>query len=411
MQLFSALRYKNYRIYIVGQAFLNISNTMEHIIMAWLAYTLTSSIFVLGIVTYSRYFAAFFAGIFSGVIADRFNKRTILLISQFFMSMHAFFLAYLVYSELATIGILITLQIIAGFVIGLDLPSRSSFVNQMITDKKYLSNAIAFNSTVLNTASILGPAMAGALIPLAGEAFCFSISGITSIMVGIFFFFIKVENEKKKNSKLNFKSEFVEGIKYSFETISIKILLLLLLCLVLIVAPYTVLLPTISDEIFNGGVKVYGYMISATGLGAILGGIYLSTRPTKKLPYIILLGTFLFSIGLFIIALSKTLFITMFAVSIIGFGQVMAFAGTNTLLQVISAEDKLGRVLSIAIMLNMAAITLGGIFIGVMADTIGVLPTIFIESILSLIISFLYYRQIKLLKKRDKKIQANKIIY
>lgn len=396
MQLFSALRYKNYRIFIIGQALSNIGNMMQMVAVSWIAYKLTDSVFVLGLVTFGKQISGFFTGFFSGVIADRFNRRILLQYAHFIIGCLAFTIFALIWFEVITIYLLIIIQLAIGVLKSLEIPSRQAFVNDLIRDKQYLPNAVALNSTIFNTARLIGPTVAGILIPLAGEAICLAIYGVMSWVIVVFFFYLRVPEQKKLDTKLNFKTEFLEGFMYAFSHRSIKISLLFVAGFAFFGTSFMVLLPVIAGDIFNSGAEVYGYMNSAQGLGAIIGGVYLANRAKATTMHKgIFWAAILFCVGLGVISFSSLIFVTVIGIVLTGGGRVIVFASTNTLLQLISGDAKRGRVLSLYITIFMGSMMLGGLSIGALADYIGVLNTLMVQSLCCVVIAFFYGKNLK----------------
>jgi len=396
MQLLSALRYPEYRLFLSGQAMSNIGNMMHQVAITWLAYTLTDSIFLLSAVAFSKQLAAFLSGFGGGVVADRFNKKRLLQFAHGLISANTLLLTLLVVEEAVSIVGLIIFQLSLGLVKGVEMPTRQAFVNDLVRDKQYLTTAIALNSTVFNTARVIGPALAGMLIPLVGEASCFMIYGIMSLGIIVFFFFIHPEVTTTKKPAFNFRSEFSEGLRYAAGFLPIRVTILLAAGMALVGVSFMVLLPVLAGDVFQRGSDVYGYMNSALGIGAILGGIFLANQSRViRIPRLIFGASVVFSLGLIAISFSKVLALTLVAIALIGLGRVIVFAGTNTLLQTIAESDKRGRVLSLYITGFMGSLTLGGLVVGAVADWIGALPTLLVEGGLCLFISIWYATHLK----------------
>ncbi len=398
MKFVSALRYKNYRIFISGQALSNIGNMVHQVAISWLAYQLTESAFILGVVTFSNQLAAFFSGLFAGVAADRFNKKLIIQVAHGLIGVSSLLLALVTFLELSTVLILIVFQLLMGLMKGVEMPTRQAFVNDLITDKDFLTNAIALNSTVFNTARVVGPAIAGLLIPIAGEEMCFLIYGVMSLFILFAFFFVHTEPHQAKATKMNFRSEFLEGANYAFGFPPIKISLLFVFAFTFVGVSFIVLLPVLTGEVFNAGSQVFGYMNSALGLGAIVGGVFLASKVgTQGIQKLIFGAAAVFSLSLIAVSFSTVLAVTLIAIAFTGLGRVVVFAGTNTLLQTIAVEDKRGRVISLYIAAFMSAVTLGGILVGAAADLFGLIPTILGEGILCVLVCAIYASQLKTL--------------
>ncbi|MEM6829937.1 MAG: MFS transporter [Bacteroidota bacterium] len=396
MKLISALKFRNYQIFIAGQALSNIGNLMQQVAVSWLAYQMTDSAFILGIVTFSKQMAAFFTGLFAGVVADRFNKKKVVQLAQLMIGLASLLLTLVTWWELTTIVFLIGVQLFMGLMKGMEMPCRQALVNDILPDKKYLVNAIALNSTVFNTARVVGPGVAGLLIPVAGELMCFFIYGVLSFIIVFTLFFVKTFTNQKKNSHLDFKAEFLEGANYAFGFPTIKLSILFVGAFTLVGVSFIVLLPLLTDVVFNAGSEVFGYMNSALGLGAIVGGVFLANRSKADgIQRFIFMAAAIFSVSLVVVSFSQLLVLTLIAIAFTGLGRVVIFAGTNTLLQTVSEEDKRGRVLSLYIAMFMASVTIGGLLVGALADWIGVIPTLFLEGCLCLVISLVYLSQMK----------------
>lgn len=394
------LHYKDYRFFITGQALSNIGNMMHQVAVGWLAYELTDSTTLLGIVIFSNQLAVFLTGLFSGVIADHFRKKRLVQYAHVGIGAFAFLLTALTWWGVTTVGILIGIQWVLGVLKGLEMPSRQAFVNDVVPQEK-LTNAIAFNSTVFNTARVIGPAIAGAVIPLVGEELCFLIYGIASLATSWVFQLIHEKNPAKPAGKLNFWREFQDGARYTFRMPPIKASLVFVAAFSFLGVSYMVLLPPLAGEVLLGGPLVYGYLNSARGLGAIIGGIYMANRKSAEgIPYLVMIALLLVSIGLFIASISKVLAVSIVAITIIGFGRVWFFSGTNTMLQTISAIDKRGRVLSFYITTFNGSITLGGVLVGALADAIGLLPTLMVQSVACFVLCGLYASQLRVFAVR-----------
>ena len=413
MKLTSALRFRNFRIFIFGQAFSSIGFNMQMVAMSWLAYQLTESIFVLSIVTFANPMAAFFTGLFAGVVADKFNKKKIIQIARLMIAITSLILVVMIWTEQVTITFLICVQLFMGLMDGMEMPTKQALVNNIVSDKKYLMNAIALNSTVFNTARVLGPGIAGLLIPVVGEAMCFLIYGILSLFIVVTLVFVKTYEEKNPDTRMNFRAEFSEGMRYAFGFPKIRLSILYAGAFTLLGVSFIVLLPLLAGEIFSAGAKVFGYMNSALGLGAIIGAIFLANRSTAEgIQRFIFYGTAVFSISLILVSFSNVLILTLIAIAFTGLGRTVVFIGTNTLLQTIAQEGKRGRVLSLYISMFMVSMTVGGLLVGALADWIGVMPTILLEGCACLGLCFIYKKQVKHIesKKEEETIDEKELI-
>lgn len=401
MLIFKSLSSKNYRLFFIGQAFSNLGNMMQQIAIGWLVYRLTGSALLLGVVSFSREIAVFTFSTVAGVLADRYNKHKLLMVCQSLVALLAIALALLTLTDTISIGLLIFLQLLFGLVSGLEMPSRHAFVNDLVTDKSDLTNAIALNSSLLNTARILGPALAGILIPLISEGYIFLIYAIASTVVVFIFMRIKYRSPNKEISSRNFKEEFVDGAEYALKTKHIRFLLFFVAAITLLGISYTVVLPIVASEVLLGDSVVFGYMTSSIGIGSLIGAVVVASKSqVLGLDKWILAGSITFGVGLLVFSLSSILLLSLGALVATGLGRVFIFTGANTLLQTLAPEEKRGRVLSFYIMLFMGALAFGSFGIGLATDRIGAPLTLFVSAIGVLLLSLYYSKSLPLLRKR-----------
>ncbi len=401
MLIFKSLSSKNYRLFFAGQAFSNLGSMMQQVAIGWLVYRITGSALLLGVVSFSREIAVFIFSTVAGVLADRYNKHKLLMVCQSLIAILAIVLAVLTLTDTITITLLIVLQLLFGLVSGLEMPSRHAFVNDLVTDKSYLTNAIALNSSLLNTARILGPALAGLLIPLISEEYIFLIYAFASTVVVFIFLRIRYTAPKKAPSERNFKEEFLDGAEYALKTKHIRFLLFFVAAITLLGISYTVILPIVASEVLLGDSTVFGYMTSAIGVGSLIGSVLIGTKShVLGLDKWILAGSITFGLGLLVFSFSSILLLSLGALVTTGLGRVFIFTGTNTLLQTLAPEEKRGRVLSFYIMLFMGALAFGSFGIGLITDWIGAPITLFGSAAGVLFLSVYYAKNLLLLRKR-----------
>ena len=401
MLIFKSLSSRNYRLFFTGQAFSNLGNMMQQVAIGWLVYRITGSALLLGVVSFSREIAVFTFSTIAGVLADRYNKHKLLMVCQSLIAFLAIVLAFLTLTDTISITLLIILQLLFGLVSGLEMPSRHSFVNDLVTDKSYLTNAIALNSSLLNTARVVGPALAGLLIPIISEGYIFLLYAVASTVVVGIFLRIRYTPPIKRPSERNFKEEFLDGAEYALKTKHIRFLLLFVAAITLFGISYTVILPIMATEVLLGDSVVFGYMTSAIGIGSLIGSVLIGSKShLLGLDKWILAGSITFGLGLLVFSFSSILLVSLGALVTTGLGRVFIFTGTNTLLQTLAPEEKRGRVLSFYIMLFMGALALGSFGIGFIADLIGAPLTLFGSAVGVLVLSLYYSKNLLLLRKR-----------
>ncbi|MBN1298060.1 MAG: MFS transporter [Actinobacteria bacterium] len=395
-----SLSHRNYRLFFSGQL-VSLSGTwMQVVAMSWLVYRLTDSALMLGLVTFLSQIPSFLFAPFAGVCIDRWNKHKTLLFTQTLSMLQAFALAALTLTGVIRVWHIIVLSIVLGLTNAFDMPVRQAFVVEMIEDRKDLGNAIALNSSLVNITRLIGPAIAGVIVAKLGEGICFTVNGITFIAVIIALLFMKIKKESFKSVHQHIFTELREGFKYSFGFPPIRDMLILLAALSFAIMQYTVLMPVFAKDILNGGSDTLGYLMASTGLGALMGGIYLAAKKSVLgLGKIMAASTFLFGITIIIFAFSKYFILSTVFLFFAGFGFIVIIAASNTILQTITDDDKRGRVMSFYTMAFMGMAPFGSLAAGAMAERIGAPLTIMISGILSLICGIVLTLRLPALKK------------
>jgi MFS family permease len=395
-----SLKYRNYRLFFAGQGISLVGTWMQMIALSWLVYHLTNSALLLGLVGFFSQIPSFFLAPFTGVFIDRWNRHRILVITQILSMIQAFALAFLTLTGTINILSIILLSLSLGLINAFDMPARQAFVIEMVEKKEDLPNAIALNSSLVNVARFIGPAVAGLLVAAVGEGLCFLINGISYIAVIIALLAMKVNRITKKISIKNIPKEIKEGFRYSFGFAPIRSILLLLGMASLIGMPYTVLMPIFAKDILHGGANTLGFLMAAAGIGALAGGIYLaSRRSVVGLVKILTFATAIFGLGLIVLAFSKNLFFSLSMMLLSGFGMLIQIAASNTLLQTITEDDKRGRVMSFFTMAFMGMSPFGNLIAGAMADKIGAPYTVLISGAVCIIGAIIFLTRIPSLRK------------
>lgn len=395
-----SLRYRNYRLFFAGQSISLVGTWMQMVAIGWLVYHLTNSALLLGLVGFFSQIPSFVLTPFTGVFVDRWNRHRILVITQTLSMIQAFALAFLTLTGTINILSIILLSLSLGLINSFDMPARQSFVIEMVEKKEDLPNAIALNSSLVNVARFIGPAVAGLLVAAVGEGFCFLINGISYVAVIIALLAMKVNKITKKVSINNIPKEIKEGFKYSFGFAPIRSILLLLGLVSLVGMPYTVLMPIFAKDILHGGAHTLGFLMAAAGIGALVGGIYLASRKSVLgLLKILTFATGIFGLGLIIFAFSKNLYFSLSMMLVSGFGMLLQIAASNTLLQTITEDDKRGRVMSFFTMAFMGMSPFGNLIAGAMADKIGAPNTVLISGVICIIGAIIFLTRLPSLRK------------
>ncbi len=372
-----ALRARNYRLFFVGQGISLIGSWMPRVATSWLVYRLTGSVFLLGIVGFAGQIPTFLLAPFAGVLVDRWNRHRILVITQILAMFQSFALAILALRHMITVEEVVLLSILQGIVNAFDIPARQAFVVEMVEDKEDLSNAIALNSSLFNGARLVGPSIAGVLIASAGEGICFLIDGLSYLAVIAALLAMTLRPSPTRTDHPPVWQELTDGMRYASHLSPIKAVLLLVALLSLAGMPYTVLIPVFAREILHGGAHTFGFLMGASGMGALIGAMYLASRKTVLgLGRIIAMAAALFGIGLIALASSKLTWVAIALTLVVGFGMLVQMAASNTVLQTLVDDDKRGRVMSFYAMAFMGMTPFGSLVAGALASRIGVPDTL-----------------------------------
>lgn len=398
--IFRSLRYRNYRLFFVGQGISLIGTWMQRIAMPWLIYHLTGSPLLLGVIDFVSQIPSFVLMPFAGVLTDRWNRHRILIITQILSMVQALILAILFFAGIIRVWHVIVLGVFSGCINAFDVPARQSFVIEMVEKKEDLGNAIALNSSMFNVARLLGPGIAGILIAYTGEGICFLLNALSYIVVIVCLLNMKVVPRKSIRKSSRVVSELKEGIAYAFGFAPIRYVILLLALISLMGMPYSVLMPVFAKEILHGDSHTFGFLMAASGLGALTGAIYLAYRKSVRgLGKVIPLCAGLFGFGLIGFSLSRFFPLSLALMTVIGFGMMMQMASGNTILQTVVEDDKRGRVMSFYTMAIMGTAPFGSLLAGKLADILGVADTLTIGGISCILGALLFAGRLPEMRK------------
>ncbi|WP_243372460.1 MFS transporter [Geotalea sp. SG265] len=375
--LLRALSSRNYRLFFAGQSISLVGTWMQQVAMSWLVYRLTGSMVLLGTVGFAGQIPTFLLAPLAGVLADRLNRRRLILWTQSFAMLQAIALALLVFTSVIQVWQIIFLSVILGIVNAFDIPVRQSFVVEMVENKNDLPNAIALNSSMVNGARLIGPSIAGLLIAAVGEGFCFLLNGASYLAVIFAIGAMRIQPMEIRAQRQHVILELKEGFLYAFGFGPIRSILLLISLISLMGMPYAVLLPVFAKDILHGGAHTYGFLMGAAGVGSLAGTLFLaSRRSVLGLGRIIATAACIFGAGIAAFAFSHVMVISLLFLCLSGFGAMVVIASSNTILQTIVDDDKRGRVMSFFTMSFMGMTPFGSLLVGVVAERLGVEDTL-----------------------------------
>ena len=397
---FRSLKYRNYRLYFYGQSISLIGTWIQRITTPWLVYHLTNSAFLLGLVGFAGQIPTFLIAPFAGVFTDRWNRYHLLIVTQIAAMIQAFLLAFLYLNGSIEVWHIVVLSVLLGIVNAFDVPVRQSFVIEMVEKKEDLGNAIALNSSMVNGARLFGPSIAGMLIAFTGEGVCFLLNGVSYLFVIASLLAMKISPRKVAPREKKVVHELKEGFKYTFGFAPIRYLILLLALVSLVGMPYTVLMPVFAKEILHGGSHTFGFLMGASGMGALLGALFLaSRRNVLGLDKVIPLAAATFGAGLIAFSFSRFFALSMALMVFVGLGMMLQMASTNTILQTIVDDDKRGRVMSFYTMAFMGTAPFGSFIAGSLATKIGAPNTLVVGGVACILGTLVFVRYLPRLRK------------
>ena len=387
---FRAFRYRNYRLFFAGQSVSLIGTWMQQLALGWLVYRLTDSVMLLGIVGFASQIPSLFLGPLAGALADRYNRRLLLIATQILAMVQASALSLLVLTGTVRIAHIVALSVVLGVVNAFDMPIRHAFVADIITRKEDFGNAIALNSFMFNGTRLVGPPLAGFIVAAAGEGVCFLINALSYLAV-IVSLCLMSARRARISAPAPVIQELKEGFLYTFRSPPIRAVIFLVAILSLFGMPYGILMPVFARDILRGGAHTLGFLTAAVGTGALAGAVYLASRPSSAgLGKTIARMTALFGLGIIAFSFSRILWLSLFFLLLTGFGIMVLLASCNTIVQTVVEDDKRGRVMSLYTAAFMGIIPFGSLLAGFIAEKIGADRAMLLSGTVCLLVALLF---------------------
>jgi MFS family permease len=388
-----ALRHRNFRIFFIGQGISLTGTWMQQVATGWLVYRLTGSPWMLGVAAFANQIPILLLAPVAGVLADRWNKRTLLLVTQGLSMVQAAVLAFIVASGAVNVPWLIALSLTLGLLNAFDVPVRQSFFAEMIDTREDLGNAIALNSSMFNAARLVGPPVAGLLIAWKGAAVCFFVNALTYAPVLAALAVMKIPQRHVDRGPRRIFAEMKDGFSYLSSRRELKNILLLLSLFGLAGYSYMVLLPVFAREVYGGGPRTLGFLVGAIGFGALVGAMLLAgKKDTQGLERHIVRSTALFGAAMVLFSFSKDLRLTLLLMFAAGFAMMTHLASSNTIIQTTVHDEKRGRVMSFYTVAVIGLAPIGSILAGFLAGLVGVEKTALLLGVISIAGSIAYSR-------------------
>ncbi|HET6638602.1 MAG TPA: MFS transporter [Gemmatimonadota bacterium] len=372
-----SLRHRNFRLFAAGQLVSMTGTWVQLVAQSWLVYRLTGRATLLGLVGFAGNFPIFLLAPIGGALADRFERRRIIVVTQAISMVLAFVLAALTLGGIVREWHIVALAAGLGIIHAFDIPARQSFLVEMV-GREDLINAIGLNSSLFNGARMAGPAVAGILVAAIGEGWCFLINAISFAAVLVALLAIRVP-PLQTPAKTSTLSRIREGFAFAARERPVRALLLMLAFLSLTGMPFMVLMPVFADRVLFGGPAAYGILMSAAGMGALSGAIALaSKRDVRGLGGWVARAAIGFGSLLAVFSLSRSMWLSVLLLLPIGFTMMLQISSSNTLIQTMVPDALRGRVMSVYSMMFMGMAPLGALLAGWSADRIGAPRTVLI---------------------------------
>jgi len=395
-----ALRNRNYRLFFGGQSVSLIGTWMTRIATSWLVFRLTKSALLLGVVGFAGQIPTFLLAPFAGVWVDRLSRHRVLVVTQVLAMLQSFALAVLALSGVIRISHIIALSIFQGLINAFDTPARQAFVVEMVDQREDLSNAIALNSSMVNMARLIGPSIAGIIIAGVGEAYCFLIDGFSYLAVIASLLLMQIRAVPRPSTRASMLVELREGWEYVAHFTPVRSILLLLALVSLVGMPYTVLMPIFAVDVLHGGPHTLGFLMGASGVGALYGAARLASRKTVLgLGRLVPLMAIVFGGSLVAFSLSRWIYLSLPLMFLTGLGMMQQMACSNTILQTIVPDSRRGRVMSYYTMAFFGMAPFGSLFAGSLASRIGAPRTLLVGGLCCVVAAAWFWTQLPELRR------------
>lgn len=366
-----ALRHSNYRLFWSGALVANIGSWVRTTALGWLVLDLTGSAFLLGVVSFAQTIPVLLLSLPAGVLADRFDRRRVLFITQGLLLLLTLVLAILVATGHMTVTHLLILSVLMGLAMAFNGPAWQTFITDLVRTED-LMNAIALNSAQFNLSRIIGPSLAGVLIAAVGLALCFFINSATYMGVLLALAFIRLRPAVAKPARTSMWAGIAEGLVYLRDEPSLRAIMLLTSALTIFGFPYAVLMPVMARDVLSQDAGGYGQLMAATGVGAFAGAVAVASLG-RTLPRgrIILAGQLLFALSLLVFTLNRFFPLSLATLVVLGFSMVAYMTTANTVLQSATPEALRGRVMSVWTLAAFGLTPLGSLQAGALAGLFG----------------------------------------
>ncbi|UPZ17004.1 MFS transporter [Flavobacterium humidisoli] len=394
--MFKALKSKNFKLFFYGQSVSVIGTWMQKTAVSWMVYSITGSVFLLGLATFLSMIPSLFLAPLAGSIIGRYDKHRAMMVLQSLAMLQAGTLALLIYLKIYNINFILALSLIQGIINAFDMTCRQTMMIDIVDNKEDLPNAVALNSTLNNFARIAGPALAGIILHQYGEDICFIGNFVSYVPVLISLMLMKITPHIKAENKLNMLDDLIEGLDYVKKETEMARMLLMLTCSGLFVISFNTLMPVFAKDIFNGNAATFSWFESAAGIGSVLSAIYLANlKSAENMSKLMISASLLLGFSVIILALSSSITIALICMTLSGIGMMGQTSSINIYIQTHSTINMRSRSISYYMMAYQGMIPVGSLIIGYVSHFLGVRATVAVQGIICIIsvIVYLYYKK------------------
>ncbi|MCG2460640.1 MFS transporter [Flavobacteriaceae bacterium F89] len=392
---FNAFKSRNFRLFFIGQSTSLVGTWMQKTAVSWVIYSLTQSKFMLGITVFATLFPTAVFSLLGGVVADRYNKHRVLLLTQVASLIQALLLTLaIIFFRQYSVWIIIGLSVVLGVINGFDVPARQSLVRDMVENDRDLPNAVALNSSMVNLSKLFGPALAGFVLASFGDEICFGLNAISFAPVIISLLMMKLPQLRSKpKSERNLRLEFRESLAYIRGTPVVGSVIVFVSLMSLLVLPFSTLTPVFAKDVFMGTAATLGTLDGIIGLGAFLGAIFLaSLKESTDLSRVLAVNSAVFGVGLILFSQTAEFPLALLFIAIGSFGMMSVRTVSNTIMQLHSPHSLRGRIISTYVLIVTALVPIGSLLVGGVSHYIGAATTVLVEGIIAVIIALIYGR-------------------
>lgn len=402
--MFKALKSRNFKLFFYGQSVSVIGTWLQKTAVSWMVYSVTGSVFLLGLATFLSMIPSLFLAPLAGSIIGRYDRHKSMILLQTLAMLQAGALALLIYLKIYNINFILILSLIQGIINSFDMTCRQTMMIDIVDNKEDLPNAVALNSTLTNFARIAGPALAGIILHNYGEDICFIGNFLSYIPVLISLLLMKITPHVKATEKLKMYDDFIEGLDYVKKETEMAKMLLMLMCSSLFVISFNTLMPVFAKDIFSGNAQTFSWFESAAGIGSIVSALYLANlKSAENMNKIMIIASFLLGCSIIVLSFSNSLLPALICMGLSGVGMMAQTSSINIYIQTNSSSSMRSRIISYYMMAYQGMIPVGSLLIGYISHSIGTRTTVAVQGVICLIsvLIYLFYKKHSITEELD----------